>query len=176
MFLLSKLTLQTPVNQLNIRDIKPPFDTPSNFFSVIILGVVIVVGLIFGLYYLRKRRQKKPTIPIVEVESRPAHEIALDQLQALEKDTNDMEEYHTQISYVIREYITARFRIPALELTTAGLLHELIRNQVDKTCIDRLQYFLTNCDRVKFASYLPNTSEAAERMTDARWIIDTTMM
>ena len=175
MFLLSKLFLQTPLNQPNIRDIKPPFDAPSNYLSFILLGLVIVVGLILGLFYLRKHRQKKPITPIVEVESRPVHEIALEQLEALEKAENDMEEYHTQISYVVRKYISARFRVPALELTTASLLHEMIRNQVDNACIDRLQHFLTNCDRVKFASYLPELSEAKDRMTDARWIIDTTI-
>ena len=175
MFLLSELIMETPINRQSIRDIKPPFDAPPNYLPYILLGIVIVAGLILGVFYLRKLRQNKPITPIVEVESRPAHEIAMEQLKALEKDTKDMEVYHTQIAYVIREYITARFRIPALELTTSRLLHEMIRNQVDKPCIDRLQNFLMNCDRVKFASYLPNTSEADERMTDARWIIDTTM-
>lgn len=175
MFLLSELVLQTPVTTQGIRDIKPPFDVPPNYMMYIILGIIIVVGLIWGVFYLQKHRLNKPNTPIVEVESRPAHEIALEQLNALNKDTKDMETYHTQISYVIREYITARFHIPALELTTSSLLQEMICNQVDKSCIDRLQDFLTNCDRVKFASYLPNTSEADERMMDARWIIDTTI-
>ncbi|RKU30850.1 hypothetical protein C6497_04020 [Candidatus Poribacteria bacterium] len=175
MFLLSDLILQTTVNRQSIRDIKPPFDVPPNYMMYIILGIVIVVGLSLGVFYLRKHRLNKTITPIVEVESRPAHEIALEQLNALEKDTKDMETFHTQISYVIREYITARFHIPALELTTSSLLREMISNQVDKSCIDRLQDFLTNCDRVKFASYLPNTSEADKRMIDARWIIDTTI-
>lgn len=175
MFLLSELIIETPINLQTIRDIKPPFDAPSNYLPYILLGIVVVVGLILGVFYLRKLRQNKPITPIVEVESCPAHEIALEQLKALEQDRKDMEVYHTQISYVIREYITARFHIPALELTTSRLLHEMTRSQVDQSCIDRLQNFLTNCDRVKFASYLPNTSEADERMTDARWIIDTTM-
>ena len=175
MFLLAELILQTPVNPQSIRDIKPPFDVPPNYIPYIILGIVIVAGLILGVFYLRKHKQNNPIAPIGEVESPPAHEIALEQLKALEKNKKDMEVYHTQISYVIREYITARFHIPALELTTSSLLHEMISNQVDKPCIDRLQEFLMNCDRVKFASYLPNTSEADERMMDARWIIDTTM-
>lgn len=175
MFLLSELILQTPVNPKSIRDIKPPFDLPPNYLPYILLGMVIVVVAIVGVFYLLKWRQNKPITQIIEVESRPPHEIALEQLKALETDTKDLEAYHTQISHVIREYITLRFRIPALELTTSSLLHEMLRNQVDKNCIDRLQNFLMNCDRVKFASYLPNTSEADERMTDARWIIETTM-
>ncbi len=175
MFLLSELILQTPINAQTIRDIKPPFDPPPNYMPSIILGLVIVVGVIFGVLYLRKRRQNRPIIPIEEVESRPAHEIALEQLNALETENTDMEFYHIQISHVIREYITARFQIPALELTTSSLLHEMTRYEVDKPCIDRMKNFLKNCDRVKFASYLPNTSEADERMTDARWIIKTTM-
>lgn len=175
MFLLSELILQTPINSQTIRDIKPPFDPPPNYLSYIILGFVILVGIILGILYLRKRRQSRPIISNEQDISRPAHEIALEQLNALETKNTDMEYYHIHISHVIRQYITARFHIPALELTTSSLLHEMTRNEVDMSCIDRMNNFLTNCDRVKFASYLPNSSEADERMTDARWIIETTM-
>ena len=86
----------------------------------------------------------------------------------------DMETYHTQIAYVLRQYINARYRIPALELTTTGLLHAMLRAEIATLYVERTQQLLAHCDMVKFATYQPELSEASTRIADARWIVDET--
>lgn len=176
MSFIPQLLLQTPLTKQSLRDIKPPFEVPQNPLSYLLLGVIIIVVVVCVIWiYIRKRRQIEPIQTTEVAVTRPPHEIALEQLETLETSSYDMETYHTLISYVIREYIAARYGIPALELTTSSLLHQMTREEIDKSCLERIQDFLTNCDRVKFASYLPKSSEADARMKDARWLIEVTM-
>jgi hypothetical protein len=83
----------------------------------------------------------------------------------------EMKIYHTEISHVIRQYIAARYHIPALEMTTQELLDCL---QPENIPIELVSHFLTNCDLVKFARYSPMKPEAHERMEEARRIVDET--
>ena len=86
----------------------------------------------------------------------------------------DMETYHTQIAYVLRQYIETRYQIPALELTTTGLFQAMLRAEIATTYVERTRQLLANCDMVKFATYQPELTEASARIADARWIVDET--
>ena len=67
------------------------------------------------------------------------HEVAYEKLAAIETSDwlqrGDMETYHTQIAYVLRQYINARYQIPALELTTTDVLQAMLaRRNRDSLC------------------------------------------
>ena len=169
-----QLVVQTSPNAQRLRDIKPPIEVPPNLLPYVILGIIIVaviVGLIW--LYLRKHKSEPPPLK-EEVVSSPPHEIALGQLNELDMASVDMETYHIQISHIIREYIAARYAIPALELTTIGLLRQLSDEQIEEKHVNHLQDFLGNCDIVKFTKYQPNKTEADARMVDARWFVNET--
>ena len=85
-----------------------------------------------------------------------------------------METYHTQIAHVLREYISARYRIPALELTTTALLQAMLTAQIATESVEHVQQVLANCDMVKFATYQPQVAEASARIVDTRRIVDAT--
>lgn len=172
---LPQIILQTSPNTQSLRDIKPPLDIPQNLLPYILLGgliLAVIIGMVW--LYIRKRHQTLPLSPVEEVNTQPPHEIALEQLKILETASYDMETYHIRISFVIREYIEARFQIPALELTTTGILHQMTREQIGDLYVERIQQFLANCDKVKFTKYQPERSEAKERMVDARWFVEET--
>ena len=172
-----QILLQAPLNVQSLRDIKPPLDVPQNLLPYFLLGGLILAAIVGTIWvYLRKRRQTEIPPPIEEVVTRPPHEIALEQLEKLETASCDMETYHTRISYVIREYIASRYRIPALELTTTSLLQWMTREQIDDLYIECIQRFFGNCDKVKFAKHQPKSSEADARMVDARWFINVTKL
>ena len=109
------------------------------------------------------------------VPKREPHEIAYEQLNRIAGMNwvaqSEMKIYHTEISHVIREYIAARYHIPALELTTQELLDRLQGEDIPK---ELAQQFFTNCDWVKFARYTPTKPVAHERMEEARRIVDET--
>lgn len=174
MTLLPQLLVQTSPNSSRLRDIKPPIEVPPNLLPFIILGIIILAVIIWTVWlYLRKRKSAPPT-PIGNVISITPHEIALKQLDKLEATTCDMETYHIEISYIIREYIAARYNIPALELTTIGVLQQMSIEQINEKHVNHIQEFLVNCDIVKFTEYQPHRTEADARMESARWFVNET--
>ncbi len=174
MSFLPQLLVQTSPTNPKLRDIKPPIEIPPNLIPYFILGIIIL-GVVFGMVslYLRKRKPA-PLTQIEDVVIFPAHEIALEKLNTLDSTSCDLETYHTQISYIIREYISARYNIPALELTTVGLLRQISNEQIDEIYVKHLQGFLMHCDIVKFTKYQPKDDEAGARMEDARWFVEET--
>ena len=179
MSVFTQILMQGAVDGQRLRDIKPPLAVPPDLLLYFIGGVALLGFIIASIWYwMQKRRQTLP-IPVTPAADTPlAHEVAYEQLAAIEASDwltrGDMETYHTQIAYVLREYIAARYRIPALELTTTALLHTMLNAEIGKSYVERVQQLLANCDKVKFATYQPEVSEASTRIADARWIVDAT--
>ena len=179
MSVLVQILMQRTLGGQDLRDIKPPLEVPQNLLPYFISGIVILgCAAILVWYYLQKRRQPLP-IPLTDANDTPlAHEVAYEKLAAIEASDwlkrGDMETYHTQIAYALRQYIDARYQIPALELTTTGVLQAMLRAEIAAPYVERTQQVLANCDIVKFATYQPELSEASARIADARWIVDET--
>lgn len=179
MSVLIQILMQGTLGGQNLRDIKPPLEMPQHLLSYFISGTVIL-GFVAALLWhaLQKRRQSPATAVTDENETPLAHEVAYEKLSAIETSDwlqrGDIETYHTQIAYVLRQYIDARYHIPALELTTTGLLQAMLRAEIAAPHVERTRQLLTNCDMVKFATYQPESTEASARVSDARWIVDET--
>ena len=158
-----------------MKGIKDPWSVPPNWFlyvSVVLLMIVVVGALVF--LYLR-RRVRSIDFQSEVVPQRQPHETAYEQLNQIEGRNwvaqGEMRIYHTEISHVIRQYLAARYHIPALEMTTQELLDRLQPEDIPKELV---RQFFTNCDLVKFARYSPTKPEAHERMDEARQIVDET--
>ena len=179
MSVLTQIFIQGTVGGQGLRDIKPPLEVPQALLLYFI-GAAVILGFITvsAWFYLRKRLQPLPVFEDEAVDVPLPHEVAYEQLAVIETSDllkrGDMEMYHTQIAYVLREYIGARYQIPALELTTTALLHAMLNAEIDTRCVERVRQLLANCDIVKFATYQPELSEASTRIADARWIVDET--
>ena len=179
MSVLTQILMQGAVDGQRLRDIKPPLEVPQNLLPYFIGGVAILGFIIASIWYwIQKRRQTLPIPVTPEADIPLAHEVAYKQLAAIEASDwltrADMEMYYTQIAYVLREYIAARYRIPALELTTTALFYAMLNAEIGKPYVARVRELLANCDKVKFATYQPEVSEASTRIADARWIVDET--
>ena len=179
MSVFTQIFMQGAVDGQGLRDIKPPLEVPQALLLYFI-GAAVILGFITvsAWFYLRKKPQTLPVSEGEAVDTPLPHEVAYQQLAAIETSDllkrGDMETYHIQIAYVLREYLSARYQIPALALTTTALLHAMMRAQISGECVERVRRLLANCDMVKFATYLPELSEASDRVADARWIVDET--
>lgn len=179
-------SIQTPTYLFEVRSVKPPSDTemkgikgpwavPPNwlFYIFALFLVIVAIGAVIFLYL--RRRTKPMDLQSEVLPQRQPHEIAYEQLNRIEGMNwvaqGEMKGYHTEISHVIRQYIAARYHIPALELTTQELLDRLQAEDIPKELV---RQFFTNCDLVKFARYNPTKPEAHERMGEARRIVDET--
>ena len=179
-------SIQTPPYLFEVRSVKPlgttemkgikgPWSVPPNWFLYIFAALLVIV-VVGALVFLYLRRRAKPIDLQLEVApQRQPHEIAYEQLNRIEGMNwvaqGEMKIYHTEISHVIRQYIAARYRIPALELTTQEMLDRLRPENIPQALV---RQFVNNCDLVKFARYSPTKPEAHERMAEARRIIDET--
>ena len=181
-------SIQTPAYLFEVRPVKPsdatemkgikgPWPVPQSWFLYILAGLLILIVGVLVFFYLRQRA--KPTdLPPEVLPQRLPHEIAHEQLNRIEGlnlvALGEMKVYHTEISQVIRQYIAARYNIPALELTTEDLLARLHPADIPVEALGLIENFFANCDLVKFARYSPTKPEAHERLEEARRIVDTT--
>ena len=160
-------TVPTDSSITKTKDIKPPFAEAFNwkwyskyFYWGFSFLVIIIVIILITIYFTKKNKivvlkSEKPKIP--------AHIIAL---QSLEKIKNEQiwkeektKEYYSSISDTIRLYIEERFKVNALESTTAEIMKAFRSQVVDKESKDKLQQLLMLSDLVKFAKQFPIISE-----------------
>jgi len=160
-------TVPTDSSITKTKDIKPPFAEAFNwkwyskyFYWGFSLLIIIILIILITIYFTKKNKivvlkSEKPKIP--------AHIIAL---QSLEKIKNEQiwkeektKEYYSSISDTIRLYIEERFKVNALESTTAEIMKAFRSQVVDKESKDKLQQLLMLSDLVKFAKQFPIISE-----------------
>ncbi len=158
---------------LAITDIKDIQDAPIWWWGIIrwILLGLLLIGLGIGIYYLVRYIRKHRTGATEEEEQaplRPAEEVALEKLDEIkaEKIWQDgkVKEYHTELTDVIREYISRRYEVSSTEKTSDETLRELkplMKEQKD--LFDRLRKMLSLADLVKFAKWTttPDENESA---------------
>ena len=160
----------------DIKDIKGPVSYWDKTYIYIILAILISIALIlFIIIFLQKRRKTKEIIlPAI-----PAHEIAFEALKSLmEKDyisTGMVQEYYFELSNIVRHYIENRFQLKAPEMTTEEFLltlkESVVLNSEQKSLV---RDFLSHCDMVKFAKYLPEKKEIDSSYESARNLVDQT--
>ena len=160
----------------DIRDIKGPVSYWDKTYIYIILGIVAAIALIlFIIIFLQKRRKTKEVfIPTV-----PAHEIAYEALRKLMvKDylsTGKVQEFYFELSNIARHYIENRFQLKAPEMTTEEFLLTLRESEVlNPEQKSLVKDFLSHCDMVKFAKYLPQKNEIDASYESAKNLIDQT--
>ncbi|HET7625529.1 MAG TPA: hypothetical protein VFM25_09705, partial [Verrucomicrobiae bacterium] len=155
---LSKPILQTPAATTNaLRDIKPPVEIPSGWeWLWWTLGALALIGIIFFLVrLLKKRKENIPVPPPI-----PAHIRAKQKLQEALALISEPKPFCIAVSDTLRVYLEERFDFRAPERTTEEFLHEL--QNTSRLLPDQkesLGEFLTRCDLVKFARYEPGETE-----------------
>ncbi|MES2627551.1 MAG: hypothetical protein V4616_01160 [Bacteroidota bacterium] len=154
-----------------IKDIKGVVDVPFGIWDwilenrvVILVGVAILVVIYVLIYLLRKRRKQQLTEPEAVIDTRTIDEIALDQLEKIriEQRWNRVvpKVYYSELTDILRSYIEKRFKVLALEQTTAELLKSLRFSECPADERARLKEILSTADLVKFARQQPDEQTA----------------
>lgn len=156
---------------LAITDIKDIQKAPIWWWGIIrwILLGLLLAGLGVGLYFAWKKwgYLLKGTEKPVEAEPvilRPAEEVALEKLDIIKAEkvwqNGQVKEYHTELTDVVREYISRRFEVSSTEKTSDETLAELkplMKEQ--KSLYEALKKMLTTADLVKFAKWTTTPDE-----------------
>lgn len=163
-------TLQLKVNTFDVTEatelqpIKNIIDEPVTFrdYLPFILGGLGIVALGFLTWYLIKRLRKKETFGEFEKKKLPAHIIALKKLDTLNAaelwQKGEIKLFQSQLTFIFREYLEDRFKIPALESTTDEIVKALKSTDIDEAKTASLKKILQTADLVKFAKSEPPVS------------------
>ncbi len=163
------------------RDLKPPMSVPMSLGEIALYAgcVLLAGGLVYLAYRLWKRYRGVPRIPAAaRVTEPPADELAMKELaavvarQLLQK--GEIKRYYSELTEVIRRYFERRYAVLALEETTGEILVALRGAHVPAAAVDDTQRMLTLADLVKFAKYVPVTSEHDELLRLAYAIVNGT--
>lgn len=137
--------------------------------------LLAVAGLSILAYWFYKRRKK----PVIETTSeknlreRTLHAIdALDAAKLWER--GQIKEHHTELSFILRSYLGARYGLNFLEQTTFQATTLLLHTGLDPDTVESIRIILDQSDLVKFAKSAPAEIAILQVSALARQVIAAT--
>jgi hypothetical protein len=146
------LTIQSVLvaGDTTLRDLKPQAELLTSQRMVWPLIVAAALGVIGAIGYFSNRRRNRPVI-----DQRTPRERALATLHTLAAQNPHTPEgikaACVDIAVCLRDYIAATTPVPARDLTTNELVHQLKDNNLPGDWINNTLNVLRVCDSVKFA-------------------------
>lgn len=168
-----------PQDTTVLMPLKPIIEEPirAEDFVPYLLGLLATVVLLaaFWWWWRRKKRPaQKITPPPVVI---PPHTVALEKFNALQQaklwQKGQIKEYHTQLTFILREYLENRFGILALESTSREIADQL-KDFVPEDLRQETTRLLNTSDMVKFAKATPPVEVHDRLLLQAIKFIDTT--
>ena len=147
-------------------------------WSGIVLAAVLIIAIIV-LLLMRFVFNKKVTIlPETPEVVLPAHVVALQKLEQIKTEKiwqqGQIKQFYTDITDVIREYLSGAYCINAMEMTTDEIV-ALVKKNKD---LDEIRLVLKDMlelsDLVKFAKFVPLENENEKAVLDAFMIVEKT--
>jgi hypothetical protein len=142
---------------------------------------LLIIGIILYFAFRKKKEEKEEVL----IPSIPPYEEAIQKFHELDEkllwQNNQVKEYYSELTDIIRAFIERELKVPALESTTDELIETLTDfNDSDsisttKETIKKLRDLLREADFVKFAKSKPlseqielNRKEAEEVVTELK--------
>lgn len=162
-----------------ITDIRGAINVPWTLAEVLqywpwLLGAIILIAaIVLGIWYYK--RQKAKNAGIVKEKPKkviPCHVTALNDLEQLKEKSlwqhSHVKEYYSELTEILRTYISARYSVNAMESTTDEIMENLkaIPN-IDMSDTTRMQNILELADFAKFAKLEPLPDENDGAMKQA---------
>jgi hypothetical protein len=146
--------------------IKGPMEEPYTFMEIfpwVLLGLAIIGGIIFLIWYVRKRKQNKPLFRAKPKPVLPPDVLALQKIEELRLakvwQQGRLKDYYTQLTDIAREYFEGRYRFEAMEMTSDEIMVVLKNHQVNDEAYGKMKEVLQLADLVKFAKAHPTPLE-----------------
>ncbi|MBN8685072.1 MAG: hypothetical protein J0L99_20660 [Chitinophagales bacterium] len=122
----------------------------------------------FFVWWAWKSRQRQAT----HTSALPPHERAMRAFAELENaqrwQRGDIKGYYAALTDILRQYLAARFRIPAPELSSYEIVRALNKQQIAPELLEQTEMLLREADLAKFAKSIPPDSWHSEALMLAR--------
>ncbi len=147
------------------------------------LGILIYL-LSFAMPPLRRlfpwlRKKLSPSHDAPLPPPTPAHEWAKRELAILISEDlltkGQVQQFYFRISDIVRGYIERRYDVSAPEMTTEEFLQEAASDgRFGEAITTELSRFLSECDMVKFARFMPKQEEGSEMVRTTEGLVEKT--
>ncbi len=141
------------------------------YAGIALLGALIGAGVWAAL----RRRALEAQPPPPPPPPRPADEVALERLAALEAaehiERGEFLHFHHEVSEILREFLGATFGFDGVERTTREVRTELLARETAARWEPRATALLDETDLVKFARVQPPEATSRRLLADARALV-----
>ena len=157
---------------IDIRGPYRPFNILGFILFVLVFGIIIAV-----IIYLLKRKKRPAMLNLTpyEKQEQPMHEIALSQLDILIQsdlwEKNKYKLYYSEISDILRQFLSARFNFGAQKMTARELFKKLKSIPEFKFDFNILKNMQNSISLVKFARAVPTVEDRDQVLKTAREMI-----
>jgi hypothetical protein len=167
----------TNPEDMTIRDVKAPVGVEFpwlKYLPYFLSPLLIVIAIIVAVWLIQRRGVEEEEA----MDHRPAHQVALEELKALEKEdllaAGEYEKYYTRLSWILRKYMALRFFMYALEYTTTEIIEKLKYKDIEHGDHEKARCLLEEADMVKFARHEPALEERTTAADRVREIVERT--
>lgn len=167
-----------PDEFFGLKEVMRPAFAWEDWRGLIILSVFAIPLLILLIYLIVRARDNKPIIRRIKVEPKlPPHVLAMQEIERVKAEKtwqkDEPKGYYTELTDIIRTYISDRFGFNALEMTSSEIIAKLI--EVNKTeDLNDLKILFQTADLVKFAKHKPLMNENDANLINAIEFINET--
>jgi|GEM_PF-711736 len=165
-----------------ILPIKPIIEVEMTWLDyweyIAIAGCLLLVIIIVLWWYIKRPKKEIKPIPVEEVSQTLAEEMSayFEQFKAkhlLQKGA--YKEYYSELSTIVRIYISKRYYINALEMTTQQMLHLMQKKHLNALQYQQFKDLLQTADLVKFAKAQPTIEAMNNALLEAEEFVATTL-
>jgi hypothetical protein len=166
-----------------IADLKAPASVPADYRALltalaVVVGLLILSGLAWWLH--RRFAAKLAAVPQMTdpFHRMPPHEWVYEQLRMLLErrlaEQGEVEEFFSELSHIVKQYLGGRYRVDLLERTTSEVRPELDQAGAPPEPVRATVELLERADTVKFARGAPDPAACRAAVEEAYRIVDAT--
>lgn len=170
-----------PAKFCDIKDVVDPEFVIWDYIWWVLTPLLILLAAAAAWFGWRYYQQHKKDAPVVVKKEKPLppHVIAMNALEELAGkklwQQGKDKQYQTELTDILRQYIEARFGVPAMEKTSDEILDELYElAETQKASLVNLKQVLTLADFVKFAKFVPLADESQLSFMNAKMFVEQT--
>jgi len=156
-----------------IREVKDEIPWPYWILGAAVLTILILIGI-----WLFRRYQKIGKFLPKKYSSSTPYQQAMDELEKLKQSdlssAAGIKQYHSKLPEILKQYLAAKQGAFYGSSTTSEMLILLNQKNLNRETVSKTAAALRCSDAVKFAKYLPASSESERCRLDIKEAIDFT--